>query len=139
MHIKRTSSVNSMKSLQCNTLESRRTVARLSMLHRIHHSKAAIPAEKFLHPVKRQSRNLRNLACQSTLFKKTAMTPNSFSFGSSRALIMLLRIHTDNQHSMTTDVLNMPFSRVKINTLLHIYLFLLNMQTTQRKVIREHC
>ena len=61
----RTSSVTTMlKSLQWDTLESRRKVARISMLHKIHHGQAAVPAGKFLQPVTRQSRHNHNKAYQ---------------------------------------------------------------------------
>jgi hypothetical protein len=53
-----------LKSLQWDTLESRRKVARISMLHKIHHGQAAVPAGKFLQPVTRQSRHNHNKAYQ---------------------------------------------------------------------------
>ena len=56
--------------LQWDTLENRRKGARLSMFHKIHHGQTAIPAEEFLHPVKRHSRNLHNLAYQPASFNK---------------------------------------------------------------------
>ena len=68
---KRTSRVTSMlKSLQWDTLEHRRKVARLSMFHKIHHGQTAIPAEEFLNQVKHHSRNLHNLAYQPASFNK---------------------------------------------------------------------
>ena len=64
---KRISSVTSMlKALQLDVLE----VGERWLDSRINHGQTAIPAEQFLHPVKRHFRNLHNLAFQPAPFNK---------------------------------------------------------------------
>ena len=73
-----TSSVTTMlDSLQWDTLETRRKVARLTMLLKIHHSQTAIPAGKFLQPVTRQSRHHHSKAYQ---LKSTTKDCYRYSF-----------------------------------------------------------
>ena len=59
-----------MASLDWDSLESRRKINRLALMHKITNNQAAVPVETFLQPVTRPTRNQNNKAYQRPAGKK---------------------------------------------------------------------